>query len=512
MSFNRILFTSKFGCLSSARCQIIHWRQGHKEECHPPAISTDQNNDETNDSGQVVIEKAQYGDTYEIEEKQHAKPTGTSCAEPALSSSTSSSVVLHGKDSDIKVDFHVDGEGTKSALESSSASFSGFSSSAAGSESSEDASVCESVISNEHDKLERSSLADGNLDMFCTAFAVDHVDQTNPLSPKFSRLVDSVDKFSKLNKLKQMNPDPSGENQSRATSSSGLGISGPCKGSTSESVMLSSGFCVRTLESGESTDNADNESSQLDPKEGCKNSSLDSGSSLHFSFNESGNASSCHPQGSKVKAAKLDDGLQGSLANFRLSSGVALSENVVSDAPKVSNSPSSNSEWPCVEHRYSNLSNVPKPREAINADVPSVSSLASSSFEKSGSITVIKGLSNASHPLKSSDAYSSGARLHAIPCVKSGKFEGVHANAATLPQVSSCSSNGKHGLRNSMSKVVDQFRGSKLPKHYPFGVGNEIAGKYNEVWLMLLFFLNVLFWPTYYILIKFSFSAGTFSL
>ncbi|XVF39624.1 hypothetical protein PTKIN_Ptkin01aG0048800 [Pterospermum kingtungense] len=473
----------------SAKCQIIHWRQGHKEECHPPAIATDQNDDETNDSGQTATEKAQYGDTYEIKEKLHAKQTETSSAEPALSNSTtkpavsssiSSSVVLQGKDTDIKVEFHVDGEGTNFALESSSASFSGFSSSAAGSESSDDASVCESIISKEPDKLERSLFADGNLDMFWTASGVDNVDQTNPSSPKFAKLVDSVDKSSKLNKLKQTKPEPSGENQCRATSSSGLGISGRCEGSTSEGGILSSGFWGRTLESGASINNADNESFQSDPKEGRKSASLDSGSSLHFSFNESGNTSSSHPQGFKVKAVKLDDALQGTLAHTKLSDGVAMSENVVSDAPKVGNSPSSNSEWPFVENGSSNISNVSKPREAINADVPLVSSLASSSFEKSGSIAVIKGTKSASHPLKSSDAYSSSARVQAIPSVESGKFEGVHANAATLPQVSSCSSNGGYGLKNSMWKVVDQFRRSKLPKRYTFGVGNEVSGKYND--------------------------------
>ncbi|XWS23974.1 hypothetical protein CRYUN_Cryun28dG0061600 [Craigia yunnanensis] len=474
----------------SAKCQIIHWRQGHKEECHPPAIATDQNPDEGSDSGQKVIEQAHYGDRYVIKEKQHAKPTETSSTEPALSnsskepalsSSTSSTVVLHGKDDDIKVEFYVVGEGANSASESSSASFSGFSSSAAGSESSDDVSVCESISSNEPDKLDRSSSADGNIDTFWTASGVNNVDQTNPSSPKFARLVDSVDKFSKLNKLNQTKPDQSGESQCRATSSSGLGMSGRFEGSLAEGGTLSSGFWGRTVESVASTNDVDNESFLSNPKEGGKSASLDSRSSLNFSFNLSVNASSSHPQGSKMKAAKLDDAPQGALGHTKLSVGVALSENVVLDAPKVCNAPSSNSEWPNhVEHGSSNISHVPKPREAINSDVPLVSSLSSSCFEKSCSSAVINGPSNASHPLKSSDAYSSSARVHAVPSVKSGKIDGIHANAATLPQVSSCSSNGRHGLKTSMLKVVDQFRGSKLPKHYSFGVGNEVAGKYND--------------------------------
>ncbi|XWS14924.1 hypothetical protein CRYUN_Cryun35bG0050500 [Craigia yunnanensis] len=326
--------------------------------------------------------------------------------------------------------------------------------------------------------MDRYSSADCNLDTFWTASGVNNVDQTNPSSPKFARLVDSVDNISKLN---QMKPDQSGESQCRATSSSGLGISDTCEGSIAEGGTLSSGFWGRTLESVASTNDADNESFQSNPKEGGKSASLDSGSSIHFSFNLSGNASSSHPQGFKVKAAKLDDAPRGVLGHTKLSDGVALSENVVLDAPKVRNSPSSNFEWPNhVEHGSSNISHIPKPKEAMNTDVPLDSSLPSSCFEKSGSSAVINGASNASHPLKSSDAYSSNARMHAVPSVKSGKIDGVHANAATLPQVSSCSSNGRHGLKTSMWKVVDQFRGSKLPKHHPFGVGNEVAGKYND--------------------------------
>ncbi|XVE60588.1 hypothetical protein DITRI_Ditri05aG0140400 [Diplodiscus trichospermus] len=436
----------------SAKCQIIHWRQGHKEECHPPAIATHQNHDEGSDSGQKVVEldqsgdgyeikekqsakptgtssiddegegrnsgqkvveQDQYGDRYEIKEKQHAKPTGTSSTddegegsdsgqkvveqdqygdrygikakqhvkptgtsstEPALSNFTSSDVVLHGKDDTIKVEFHADGEETISASESSS--FSGFSSSTGGSESSDDVSVCESISSSEHDKMQGSLSADANRDTFWTASSVNNVDQTNPLSPKFARLVDSVDKFSKLNQKK---PDQSGESQCRETSSSGLGSSGTYEGSIAEGCTLSSGFWDTTLESVASINDGDNECFKSNTKEGCKRASLDPGSSLHFSFNLSGNASSSHPQGSKVKAAKLDNAPESDLGHTKLSDGVTLLENVGLDAPKVS----------------------------------------------------------------------------------------------------SCCSNGRHGFKTSMWKVVDQFRGSKLPKHYPFGVSDEVAAKYN---------------------------------
>ncbi|MBA0855146.1 hypothetical protein Goshw_009800 [Gossypium schwendimanii] len=466
----------------SAKCQIIHWRQGHKEECHPPAIAIHQSHDEGSDYGQKAINQDQYGDRYEIEEKSHAKLIGTSSTEsalfssitgPALLSSSSSSVVLDGKDNDAKVEFHADREGLSSAPESSSASFSGFSS-AAGSESSDDVSVCESVSSNELDKLDGSSSADVNLDTIWTS-VVNNVDQTNPSSPKFVRLVDSVDEISKLSHSK---PDQSEESQCRATSSSGLGVSDMSEGSNAEASRFSSDFWGRTLESVPSTSVDDNESFNSYHKEGGKRALLDSGSSLHFSFTLAGNASSSYPQVSKVKDAKLDDATQcaTTLGHSKLSDGVVLSENAGLDSPNEGNSKSSNSE--CTnqgECGSNNIQHVINPREAINIDVPLVGSLSSSHFEKSGSTVVTNGpsISNASHLSESSDSYSSSDRVHAVPNVKSGKFDDVHANFTKLSQFSSYSSNGKNGLKTSMWKVVDQFRVSKFPKHHPFGVSNE---------------------------------------
>ncbi|OMO50719.1 Peptidase C19, ubiquitin carboxyl-terminal hydrolase 2, partial [Corchorus capsularis] len=462
----------------SAKCQIIHWRQGHKEECYPPTHTTNQSHDEGSDSSQQQVEHGQSGDRYEIDEKQHAMPTeASSMMEAALSTPTSASI-SHEKDEDIKVLYHADGDGTNSVSESSSASFSGFSS-AAGSDSSDDVSVCESISSSEPDKLDTSSTADANLDMFWSTSGANDVDQTNPSSPKFARLVDSVDKFSKLNDSNQTKPDQSGRSPCKTNSSSGLGISGLSEGSTAEHCTLSSGFWGRTLESVASKNDDDNKPFQSNPLEGSKHPSLDSGSSLHFSFNMSGDASSSNRQGPVVKDTKLDDAPQDALGHTKLSDGVTFSKNASLDAPKVINSRSLNSECPNrVERGSINVSHVPKPREAISTDVPLVSSLSSTCVEKLDSGAVIDGINNASHPRKSADTYSSSARVHAVPSVKSGKIDVVHANA-TLPQVTS-SSNGKQGLKTSMWKVVDQIRGSKLPKHYSFGVGSEVAGKYSD--------------------------------
>ncbi|KAE8695402.1 Detected protein of confused Function [Hibiscus syriacus] len=304
--------------------------------------------------------------------------------------------------------------------------------------------------------------------MFWTDSGVNNVDQTNLASPKFAKLVDSVD-------IHRMKLDQCGEIQSRAASSLGSSISDLPEGSISDDRTLSSGFWGRNLESVASM----NDTFQSNPKEDGISASLDTGYSLHFSFNLSGNTSVSHTHGSKMKAATLDDAPQSALGNTQLSDEVTLPLNVGLDALNANSSPSSNSK--CVNHvecGSDNVSHVPKPREAINIDVPLVSNLSSSCFEKLNSGDNGNGPST-SHPLRSSDAYSSSAGLQVISSAKSGKF-GVHANAATLPKVSGYSTNSTNGLKTSMWKVVDQLRGSKLPKHYPSGVGNEVARKYND--------------------------------
>lgn len=421
-------------------------------------------------------------------------------------------MVLDGNDDDAKVEFHADREGLSSASESSSASFSGFSS-AAGSESSDDVSVCESVSSNEHDKLDGFSSADVNLDTFWTS-VVNNVDQTNPSSPKFVRLVDSVDGISKLNHTK---PNQSGESQCRATGSSGLDVSDMSEHSNAEASRFSSDFRGRTLKSVPSTSVDDNESFNSYHKEGSKKASLDSGSSLHFSFTLSGNASSSHPQVSKVKDAKLDDAPQctTTLGHSKLSDGVVLSENAGLDSPNDGDSKSSNSECTNqVERGSNNILHVIKPREAINIDVPLVGNLSSSHFEKSGSTVVTNepSISNASHLSESSDSYSSSDRVHVLPSVKSGKNDDVHANFTKLSQFSSYSSNSKNGLKTSMWKVVDQFRVSKFPKNHPFGVSNEVGGDYNDK-LKVVFPFALLSLQHISFLLEFCFVfAGNFSL
>lgn len=88
---------------------------------------------------------------------------------------------------------------------------------------------------------------------------------------------------------------------------------------------------------------------------------------------------------------------------------------------------------------------------------------------------------------------ASSAEGHSVPVVKSGKVDGIQAIGAISSQATSCP-NGRSGLRTSVRKVVDQFRGSKLSKHYPLGDGCEVAGRYTDkVFLQLVLFASIKF-------------------
>ncbi|GAV66824.1 UCH domain-containing protein/zf-MYND domain-containing protein [Cephalotus follicularis] len=480
----------------SGKCQIIHWRQGHKEECHPPRNSH-QNNDEGEDSGQYVARPNRYeidADGFEIEGKQqqqqHTTPLETSGEEPALSNPSSFPEVTLGKDDDNKVEFHNDSEGVNSASECSSTSFSGFSTSPSSGESSDDNSVCESISSNEIGRSDGPLAADISLDMLDPPSNVNDVDRTKPLSPKFASLVDSVDDF-KLNKLNQIKPGIYGT----TTSSSGLASS-----AFESTSSMSSGFWGRTLESIQSRNN---DSAPSNSDENSKSKLSDSASSLCFSFNLLGRTSSPSPaQGSEVKFIKSDDNLPAASGHNKPNYGVALSENVGIDATKVRKSASLNCDRSNpTEKGFSSDSGISKSAEikssssptnfhprssvkgdSVKADASCVSSLLSSSSERSkhaiddpGSIShLFKSREHGCLSSNASDAHlSSSVGVHSVSGVKSGKVD-------VAEDIESCPLNGRNGSKISVWKVVDQFRGSKLSKHNPSESGNETAGRYSD--------------------------------
>ena len=230
-------------CSSSGKCQIVHWRQGHKDKCHPPS-PTCQTEDLVSDLGKKVAEPDYRGIH---DEKSQTKSTeyATSSEKPPLSDMRCSPDISRAKDDSVRVESLQEGNVTGSNSELSSNSFSGFSASTGASESSDDSSVCESVTSNEHERCEGHIFVDPTIDIFYTT--CNSIGESIPLSPKFASLVDLVDGNPAMHKLNQIRPDFS-KQESKLTLN---GSSGLCmwKGATIEPITVSSGFWNTTLDS-----------------------------------------------------------------------------------------------------------------------------------------------------------------------------------------------------------------------------------------------------------------------
>nr|XP_010942663.1 ubiquitin carboxyl-terminal hydrolase 17 [Elaeis guineensis] len=86
----------------SGKCQIIHWRQGHKEECRPPCVE-DKYDGGTNISdlkGVPAKQSIVSGNSSEFEEQPHAKAVETSPKRPSSESNCSSNILTEDKPED----------------------------------------------------------------------------------------------------------------------------------------------------------------------------------------------------------------------------------------------------------------------------------------------------------------------------------------------------------------------------------------------------------------------------
>jgi ubiquitin carboxyl-terminal hydrolase 36/42 len=486
-------------------------------DCHPSSETH-----RIRDVGSKVTERDNHesnGDSFETEGRQRAYPIKTLPGEPVLSNSGHCPEFPCEKADGIKDEFLEDSEGTNSAYESSGTSFSGFSASTARGGVSDDVSVCESISSNESGGSDVHLSVDNPLDMLETGFSVKNMNQGKPLLPKFASLVDSVDHLANSSKHNPTKPDCSDVvGQCASTSSSGSGISRLHE----DLIAQGSDFRRSALDPNGSTSDAPNNSA-LSNSNGANNRKFsDSRSVLCFSFNLSESTSPLHAQGAEVKGTISDDALLGSSRITKPVDGADLSENISVGAPKAKNSASLNHDGSSCADSDTSDSHMLKPREvksmassssyvhlssntprdSRSTDAPNVSNLSSLSFESSKHVAGDPG--STSHHLKSrevrclssnaSDARTaSSAEEHSVPVVKSGKVDGVQAIAAISSQAASCP-NARTGLRTSVRKVVYQFRGSKLSKHYPLGDGCEVAGRYTDkVFLQLVLFASIKF-------------------
>ncbi|XP_010266094.1 PREDICTED: ubiquitin carboxyl-terminal hydrolase 17-like [Nelumbo nucifera] len=431
----------------SGKCQIIHWRQGHKDECQL-LYATHQFSDKggDSDSGQkVVLQGEQHEICHDDTGKEgicNAQPVKMSPEKPTSSKFGSFSEVRCEKHDD-KVEPLVNTKRMDAISESSTSLLDGFSASTGVDKSSVDVSAGKIPNSISPDRSE--VLQPDDTTAAETTTDVNDRKLIESRSSEFNNLVDSLNSFSCSSKLKQREPSCSdGEVHSTSTcpsgpsstDSSGSSINGSDESTTSESSTASSDFWEGTVESsGSSYDVCDNSAHSRDTEGG---DSISSGSDYPLKFSVK-NLRHTIPS-SLSQFSKPKDGVasQTGLGNGIPACGDSLAEKIVTDV-------SGNSIPKTLIHERS--------ESMVNA--------------RGKDSQVLKSVDNGSYL-----PYSKTGGLS----MKSTKVDGIHTARTALSEVSR-SSNANNGLKTSVQKVVQQFRASKILISNP--LGTEKGGKYN---------------------------------
>ncbi|EXC16662.1 Ubiquitin carboxyl-terminal hydrolase 16 [Morus notabilis] len=479
----------------SGKCQIMHWRQGHKEECRP-ACPTQTVNDIGKDSSQK-LNKEEHSEVYSenYESIERAKPVQAFPSKSAHTNNGCSAEVLYEKEEGSEVESIASGKGVSSTFESGSTSFSGFSTSTTNSDLADDVSVTESISSADTESSDGHLSVDSSSDELHTTLHVRNEDNSQPLSPKFARLVDAVNGItvSKLNETESS--CNGGEDRCRLTCSSHPSNSSVHDG-PAQPLAASSGFWEKALDSISPPD--DTHHDDTSDSSGLGSSKVSGGTSLHFSFKLSRRtAPPLFTKGSSENVALSKDALTDELRVKKHTSGSSLSKSIDSNAPKTRACRSLNREASKnLDNGCESFSNDFNSREAKSmlkegaskcADSSNVGIAPSTRAQKLDLDHVVSN-NKTSNPMKSEDDgyllssthLASGTKDSSIKRSKAGDDAGQ--DSATVSGQVSNYPNVRNGLKTSVQKVVEQFRGSnsKLTKQYPLAHGSEIAGRYTD--------------------------------
>lgn len=489
----------------SGKCQIVHWRQGHKEECHPPSIENQIIDEASNSTRKAVDEEHGTYSSFETEGSLHAKPIITLNEKVAISSHSFPSKVPSEKDDGLKPEVFSDVDRTNSTSSSFSAAFpAGPSSTTTASKSFDDVSISESICSNDLEKLDRLKSADLATDMHETTFCVNYANQAKPL-PDSTSLVDDVHSLTGVSKLNHIQTGCSdGESKPGPTSFSGSDFDGSDECSVSQPFTNSSGFWGGVLDSSRFQNDTHDDSDQLITSRTGDGFVSNSDSFLSFSFFSGNTVPPLQSHVLEANAAVSDRARHVSLGNEKPIGGPVLSKNDNLIASKLENTQSPS----CAKSDYSSNGNKNDSHMLRSREVGSRRSVASSANQgdsvrsDASTVTCSASLSSNSEYVINSSSMShlsnsrevgslsyrtSAAHLpfsngvHSVPCEKSGRVDGLQTSTANTSKISNYSPNASNGLKTSMRKVVDQFRPSKLSKNYSSGVGTEIAGKYRAM-------------------------------
>ncbi|XP_015934845.1 ubiquitin carboxyl-terminal hydrolase 16 [Arachis duranensis] len=482
----------------SFECQTLHWRQGHKLECRLQRIL--RQSDVVSDLGNKVTEQE-----FSRIADQKSEIAGAEHEASGENQQTSvagvSSKVLYGKNENVRDECLAGGTITDSNSELSSNSFSGFSASPSASESSDDSSICESVISNEHDQSDGPVFVDSTLDIPDSTSSDGSMVVAMSSSPKFASLVESVDGFSTMRKLNGSRSGPCKEEGKLAKN--GTSGSGMLKGATIKPSIVSSGFWDRTLGTTGIEEDANSDTSPSHSDESTHNTGSDS-QSFRFSFSS---IALMQAQDSEAKDFVSDNPSPNTVGDNVPCSGSASTEN---DRDTVNSSKATNLKFmnskdsilpnPAAAPVYESdqlgskgssvqpLSCLYPPSPSLSKgsgceDSLNVHNLQSYISMASNRVVGNHGINSKSAEIRCltrdldsnlvrrTDAHSNSSTKH----VNNGNQSATSTSSGGV----SCSANSKSGLKSSVLKVVDQFRGSNFSKQFPL-VWNDTAGKQSD--------------------------------
>ncbi|CAK9163609.1 unnamed protein product [Ilex paraguariensis] len=485
----------------SGKCQIIHWRQGHKDECRP-FITVHQINDVEGISNLKASKQGEIescGNVFENEGEQHAKPVETSIDKP--SSSYSSRLEVPHEKGNIADECVAYDKGANLASKiTTHLSSKGFSASPTSSESSVDASAGDL---NDSWRLNEHQSTNDALEKFDTNCV--NSNQTKPPFSKHPHLANCVDNFISSGKFEQIKPSCiEGDNQCGSSSSSRWSVDGSHGSSFSEPSTPSSGFWDGTLDSSRFRNDPLDNSVQSSSTEAGDGNMSESHSSLSPSFALAGNAvSSVDVQGSDTKTIIPNKAQSTKLGIKEPTDRTKLPEDINKTSSKSMGSLSSSSEISahtvvdtCCESRVLKAGEISSSkacqanpasgtgRHSLIKDALKVSRLPSLCVERPNiglnDISCTLHVPQSKEGSLSSKGYgahlSSSTGRHTVQSVQSVPIETAHKAATGSSEFPSPSQNAR---KASVRKVGDLLRVSNSSCH-PLGAGSEIVGRYSN--------------------------------
>uniref|UniRef100_A0A1J3IZ64 ubiquitinyl hydrolase 1 n=1 Tax=Noccaea caerulescens TaxID=107243 RepID=A0A1J3IZ64_NOCCA len=431
----------------SGKCQIIHWRQGHKDECRPASIIYD-TDDNKSDSDLKLSEESEEN-TLDETLSLHPGPVTIPIKEAVFSNPARAPEDGKGDIADNK-DELIDKEEAASVAETSGSSFSGFSSSPRN-ESGDEISFCDSFSSSDSEKSESPPDAHVSVELEETCFSTIDDAPSKPLSPKFVHLVESVDSLANLPKASLHKPGGDVEqNQSQSSSLHSL-VTDRHSGSADLSLLKSSDFWGTTLGSAERVSrNCDSSKSGGSGK-----------ASLHFSLGSSRDTSA--PKFSEHGSSISEEAPRAALRTSNSSDEVNSKERNAKryDDAEIS-LPSSSS------------TDVPSPLDTTGLS-PVTLQKSKSTRTESGRILVPLEVGEAQ--ILASKALNTRERAdvmkHSSLGAKSGRvLDHQNQNGVAIHHINSL--HGRSGLKASVRKVVDQWTKPKSLAE------NELAGRHSH--------------------------------